>query len=128
MLGGARVLIVEDEAWVAIDLADAVEDANGEVVGPFATVRAALAALETEQVAAAILDVNLTDRDITPVAALLVERQVPVLIHTGRGVPETLRRIHPNLPVLKKPASKIEVIETLARLIPMARAPGQLPH
>ena len=92
----AQVLVAEDEPFIAFDLAVAIEDAGGVVVGPAATVAEALALLESNHVAAAILDVNLCDRDISPVAELLLARGVPVIFHTGLGVPEDLIPIAPD--------------------------------
>jgi hypothetical protein len=66
MLRNCRVLIAEDEALISLDLAQAVEAANGEPVGPFATVRDGMVYLAHNDVHAAILDVHLADRDIAP--------------------------------------------------------------
>jgi hypothetical protein len=62
--------------FIAFDIATTIEDAGGMVVGPVATVKEALALLEIHPVAAVILDVNLGDRDISPVAELLLARGV----------------------------------------------------
>jgi DNA-binding response OmpR family regulator len=121
MLGGACVFLAEDESLIALDLADAIEAAGGRVVGPFATVRAALASAQTVHVAAAILDANLADRDVTPLAVLLLARHVPVLIYTGRGIPKELQRLHPHLPVIAKPAVSAAIVFAVARLIGLER-------
>ena len=55
-LSRCKVLIVEDQLIVALDIQMAVEDANGEVVGPAATVREALELLSRAKVDAAILE------------------------------------------------------------------------
>jgi DNA-binding response OmpR family regulator len=52
------------------------------VVGPAATVRKALDLLDREVIHAAILDANLPDGDVTPVAEELIERGVPFIINT----------------------------------------------
>jgi CheY-like chemotaxis protein len=119
----AAVLVAEDEPFIAYDLATTIEDAGGVVVGPAATVKEALALLEIHPVAAAILDVNLGDRDICPVAELLIARGVPVIFHTGQGVPEELSAKFPNLIVHLKPLVPERLIRQLAALI----APGTLP-
>ncbi len=56
-LGSARVLVVEDEMLIALDLADVVETGGGKVVGPAASVKQALALVKEEVPDAAILDV-----------------------------------------------------------------------
>jgi CheY-like chemotaxis protein len=119
----AVVFVAEDEPFIAFDLATTIEDAGGVVVGPAATVKEALAILEIHPVAAAILDVNLADRDISPVAELLMARGVPVIFHTGLGVPDELSARFPNLIVHLKPLVPEQLIRQLAALI----APETLP-
>jgi hypothetical protein len=98
----------------ALNLATEVEAAGGEVVGPYASVASALAALQSVAVVGAILDASLTDRDVTPVAALLVERGVAIILHTARGMPEALARLHPGLRVIMKPVDAAVVLAALA--------------
>jgi DNA-binding NtrC family response regulator len=113
MFAEKPILIVEDEAFVALDLSMAVEEFHGQVIGPVATVTEALALLKTETIAAAILDANLADRDVTPVALRLAERGVPFVIHTGSGIPAELAAIHPNLTMIVKPVPSAIVIVCL---------------
>ena len=47
-LNGAKILVLEDEPYVALDLAQAIEQAHGVVVGPLASVAAALESLRRE--------------------------------------------------------------------------------
>jgi DNA-binding response OmpR family regulator len=115
--GRATVFIAEDEAFIAFDLAATIEDAGGVVVGPAATVKEALALLEIHHVDAAILDVNLSDRDISPVAELLIACGVPIIFHTGLGIPEELSAKFPNLIVHLKPLVPEQLIRQLAALI-----------
>jgi DNA-binding NarL/FixJ family response regulator len=98
-----RVLIVEDEPFIAFDLADAIEDAGGIVLGPAATVREALALIATERVEAAILDVNLPDGDVGPVISALADQGILLLVHTGAGLTPELRAEYPTLRVFTKP-------------------------
>lgn len=118
----AAVFIAEDEPFIAFDLATTIEDAGGVVVGPAATVTEALALLEIHSVDAAILDVNLCDRDISPVAEVLMARGVPVIFHTGLGVPDELRARFPNLIVHLKPLDPKKLVRQLATLIAPAGA------
>jgi len=114
MFGDKPILIVEDDAYWALDLSMAVEEWDGRVVGPVGTVAEALAILEDEQIAAAVLDANLADRDVTPVVILLAEKRVPFVIQTGTALPADLAEVYPNLPVLMKPSQPTIV---LARLL-----------
>ncbi|MES2290348.1 MAG: response regulator [Pseudomonadota bacterium] len=108
-----HILIVEDDAFIALGLATAVEDIGGVVLGPVATVAEALAVLEKSEVHKAILDAQLADRDVTPVAVKLLEQVIPFVVHTGTGLPAELARVHPELPLVMKPASPETVVKVL---------------
>lgn len=84
------ILIVEDEAVVAMEVEDAVRDLGWSVVGPFARVQDAIACLEERTVDGAILDVQLADGDVSPVAARLTEADVPFVVHSGSDLPGAL--------------------------------------
>ncbi len=112
------ILIVDDEPFIALDLALAVEDAGGLVIGPAGSVREALALLATSSVAAAILDVNLSDGEVTPVVELLIARGVPMIFQTGVGLPAALKARYPDLLVYAKPVVSERLVAELLRLIP----------
>ena len=86
------------------------------MVGPVGSVSAALALLEKHVVAAAILDVQLSDRDITPVAEVLCERGIPMVFQSGVGLPVGLRERLPEAVVYKKPVSTEQLMGTLVKL------------
>lgn len=101
-LEGLRVLVVEDEAMVAMMIEDILIDLGCVVVGPVAGVSAALRLLEAEPVDAAVLDVNLSGEKVFPVADRLAARGVPFLFSTGYGA-SGLEARHLDRPVLQKP-------------------------
>ncbi len=117
MLTGLNILIAEDQALLALDLAEAVEAAGGHVLGPAATVTDGLAIAEQDGIGGAILDANLLDRDVTPLALRLIERGIPFVLHTGTGLPSALAQACPQLTVVMKPVSTSIVIEALEREI-----------
>ena len=117
LLHGSAILVVEDEPFIALDLAATVMDAGGEVVGPAGSVGEALALLDARAVDAAVLDVNLSDRDISPVAERLIESGVPLIFHTSTGLPVALSARFPNLIVHLKPLIAAVLVPQLARLI-----------
>jgi DNA-binding NtrC family response regulator len=84
-LKGKRILVVEDEALIAVMVEDMLVEMGGEVVGPAATVDDALEMARDEMLDAAVLDVNVRGRRIDPVAEALMARGVPVLFATGYG-------------------------------------------
>ncbi|WP_310496835.1 response regulator [Sandarakinorhabdus sp.] len=117
MLNNASILVVEDEPIIGMALAFAIEDAGGQVVGPVASIKSALALLETQGVAAAIMDVNLTDGVISPVVDYLMQRGVPLILQTGVGIPADLAARYPDLVVRIKPVVADVLVAELAALI-----------
>jgi DNA-binding NtrC family response regulator len=101
-LEARRILIVEDEYLIAIEVADVIRDLGAEIVGPFARLEPALRAAHHEELHGAVLDVRLGGETIEQVAAALVSRGVPVLLTTGyesAQLPSGLQ----HLPCLRKP-------------------------
>lgn len=117
MLNHAAILIAEDETYIAMALQWAVEDAGGTVIGPAATVGETLALLDNNIVEAAILDVNLADGDITPVAERMIAMGVQIIFQTGTGLPPELAARFPGLIVLTKPCSPESLVEQLGEML-----------
>jgi DNA-binding response OmpR family regulator len=103
LLAGIRVLVVEDDDLVGIDLTDVIERADGAVVGPVKSIKEAGQVAKGNTFDVAVLDVNLSDGEITPVLEALCARNVPILVYTGSGLPEKVARRHPEVTVLDKP-------------------------
>ena len=82
-LSGHRVLVVEDDYYLATDTARALQGAGAEVIGPCPTEEAAREALEDGRPAAALVDINLGSGPSFTLAALLRERGVPFVFITG---------------------------------------------
>jgi CheY-like chemotaxis protein len=122
LLNQISVLIVEDEPFIAVDLAEAVDEARGKVIGPAGSVREALVLIEQNLVQAAILDVNLSDGDVTPVTELLIEVGVPVIFYSGLALPAALRERFPSVPAFKKPTPLVRLFNELLVLMPKVDA------
>ncbi len=84
-LKGKRILVVEDEALIAVMVEDMLTEMGSVVIGPAGTIEAALAFARSEEIDAAVLDVNVRGERIDPVADALMSRGVPVLFATGYG-------------------------------------------
>jgi DNA-binding NarL/FixJ family response regulator len=111
----ARVLVVEDEALVALELAAGLALAGYEVVGPFGRVAPALDRLADGLPDAALLDVNIAGEPVEPVADLLADRGVPFAFVTAYGEPPWPR--HAGRPRLPKPAAGRQVLALLEGLL-----------
>jgi two-component sensor histidine kinase/DNA-binding response OmpR family regulator len=97
-----RVMVVEDEALVALVLADQLAELGLSVVGPCSSVAEAKAIADKGEFEAAILDVNLGGELVYPVADLLSSRGIPFVFVTGYGR-ESIDRRFADAPVLEKP-------------------------
>jgi CheY-like chemotaxis protein len=84
-LSGWRILVVEDEYLIAMDLADRLADLGAEVIGPAGSLAEALAivAAEGSRIDGAVLDVNLRNERVYPVADALVAHGVRFVFASG---------------------------------------------
>jgi CheY-like chemotaxis protein len=111
-----RVLIVEDEYFIADDMAQALTKLGAQVVGPVPSTEKALALLTEEPVDAAILDINLKGQMVYPVADALREQGVPFVFATGydaEGVPEAYK----DVPRWEKPFKPEELAKALPTIV-----------
>ncbi len=112
-----RILLVDDEALVALDAEDALIAAGYRVVGPADRLGTALDLLQNEDVDAAVLDVNLAGVLVWPLADALYARKIPFLLLTGFGkgldVPLSCRKA----PLIAKPLRPEEMLAALATLL-----------
>ena len=83
-IAGRRILVVEDDYFVAQEMVRAFAEQGAEIVGPVATVDDAIDIVEDGQrLDAAVLDLNLQGEMVFPVADALRERGVPFVLATG---------------------------------------------
>ena len=116
VLRGKKVLIVEDEALIAMLFEDILEDTACQIVGPAMNVRQAMELAGTAEIDAAVLDVNLNGESSFPVAALLRSRGVPLIFSSGYGS-QGLPPEWQDRPTLPKPFTSDEVVGALERLV-----------
>jgi CheY-like chemotaxis protein len=113
-----RVLVVEDEALIAFALEDRLRKAGAQIVGPFASVQAALAAIDDgESIDAAVLDIKLSEGNVFQVAERLKEMGVPFGFSTGLSEEEIPARFQA-APVWVKPSHDGDIVAWLAGLAP----------
>jgi CheY-like chemotaxis protein len=101
-LSGRRILVVEDEMFVAMLVEDLLADLGCQVVGPAASVEEALRLLNGAALDGALLDVNLGEEKVYPVAEALRRTQVPYVFVTGYGT-SGLEQPYRNDPTIQKP-------------------------
>ena len=115
-LAGRRVLVVEDDYFIADDTSRELRAAGAVVLGPVPLVEAALEMVERERPDLTVLDVNLGGEMSFSVADALLARGLPFLFATGydeRKLPER----HAFARRLEKPISPCVLLREAARLL-----------
>jgi DNA-binding NtrC family response regulator len=115
-LSGARILIVEDEYFLAEDLAAALKLAGAEVIGPVGSLLQAEAPLAAGGLDGAVLDMNLRGEPALALAERLQAADVPFIIVSGYGL-EALPSSLADVPRLEKPVGSGHAVQALAQLI-----------
>jgi len=114
-----RLLVVEDELLVALDIETILSDAGLIVIGPASSAEEALELIAASPPDAALIDANLSGRPIDAVAQALSERGIPFAYVTGYDR-ESLPRHHP-APIVPKPFDADQLLAAARRLLAPAR-------
>jgi DNA-binding response OmpR family regulator len=122
-LEGRKILIVEDEATIALSLASAVAQAGGVAVGPAATVATSFALMADQKLDGALLDIRLRGETSFPLADVLAVLGIPFVFVSGLSS-ALMPYPHRDRPLFDKPYEVRDVIATLARLLRPAASPG----
>ena len=109
-----RVLVVEDDALLGLDIAQQLADAGLEVMGPAISVAKAFRLMEQTGCDVAVLDVNLGNETAEPVALELRARGTPFIVLSGYSSDQ-----HPpgfqGAPILSKPARPEDLVALLRK-------------
>lgn len=112
-----RILVAEDEMIVAFDLCETVEEAGFQVEGPHAGISSAMLAFQKEKPACAILDIQLDDGIVYPLAQKLADENVPIIFHSGRHSRAEVEARFPQATTLAKPCPPAAMIEAVNEMI-----------
>lgn len=114
-LNGCRVLVIEDDYYLASDTARALRKAGAEVLGPVGDEEQALALITEQHVTCALVDINLGDGLLFGVADALKMRGVSFTFVTGYDdvmIPERFG----DVPRMRKPTDFRDVVRAAARM------------
>lgn len=109
-----RVLVVEDDALLGLDIAEQLEDAGFEVIGPAISVAKAFRMMEEAGCDAAVLDVNLGKETAEAIAIELRARGTPFIVLSGYSSDQHPPGFH-GAPSLAKPARPEDLIAMLGK-------------
>lgn len=112
-----RILLVEDEVLIALQVESSLEEGGFVVIGPCHSVAQALAQLDVPNCCdAAVIDANLRNESAVPVARALSALGIPFVVTTGYD----LDQLHAELaacPVLSKPFSSDDLFRYLRQVL-----------
>src|SRR5215468_3233775 len=112
---GRRILIVEDNGLIALEIESVVRDSGAEVAGPVGSVRDALSLVRNGKLDCAVLDVNLGGEDVFPVAEALSRAGIPFLFLTGHTDSKVPSHYHA-CDILQKPFLPSKLLKALSSM------------
>jgi DNA-binding NtrC family response regulator len=116
-LKGARVLVVEDDLLISIDLTAGLTEAGAQVVGPCRTAKDAVAFAYDWNISVALLDIRLASETVVPVATQLASRGIPFVFYTGYLDTGDIQEKFPHCKIIYKPASPGILVDAIAEVL-----------
>lgn len=116
LFSNAHILVVEDEYFLASDLAEAISGTGATVIGPSGRLADARELARDEKLNIAVLDVNLRGEMVFDLLDELLDRQVPILLATGysrSALPDRYRSCH----FVEKPYKIPDLLSEIARYL-----------
>lgn len=120
-LVGVRILVLEDDTLILMEMETVLADAGAEIVGLCRSVKEAMAYVESAKLDVAILDFGLTGETVAPVARRCVERGLPFVFYTGQ-VETDPRLMEWDVQIIAKPAAPRTIIAGIIRALAAAPA------
>lgn len=119
-----RVLVVEDEHSIALQIAALLRSEGWTMMGPFGNLAQAIEKARAVDFDCAVLDVNLNGEPVDAVAAVLIEHGIPFVCIIDPRRDELPACCHDKLPVVAKPLQEADLLLALRCVLPL-RQPWQ---
>jgi DNA-binding NtrC family response regulator len=116
-LHGARVLVVEDEIMIALDIDATLVEAGAAIVTLCTTMAEAMAGAASGDFSVATLDIRLGGVTSAAVAELLDRRGIPFIFYSGQSLPEEMTERWPDNVLISKPADPDRLVDIIAALL-----------
>src|SRR5262249_12259405 len=122
-LSGHRILVIEDEFFIAEALRRSLLDHGAEVIGPLPTLERAMEQVRRDGFEIAILDVNLSGTLAFPIADELKRQNIPFAFITGYSATQIPERFS-SAAVWEKPFDEEQLVHETLRLCEFSRQQG----
>ena len=116
-MGRRKILVVEDDALIAMELSERLSDLGYEVLGPAHSIAEAEALIAANKPDGALLDANLAGVSSVPLGVTLHAMGVPVAFCTGYDRIKDLPAALAHAPLLTKPVADGELIQAIKDLV-----------
>jgi PAS domain S-box-containing protein len=116
VLLGKRVIVIDDEPLIAMDVEAMLTSAGCEIVGGASTLMQAKALVADVRCDAALVDVNLSGHSVEELAVTLTRRNIPFAFVTGHGR-DALPRGFQDAPLVRKPFSRDGIVGAVEKLV-----------
>jgi DNA-binding response OmpR family regulator len=116
-LNGVRVLVVEDDSLLAMDLEMTLVEAGAVVVDLCQTLDEAMQRADAADFAVAVLDFGLGSETVSPVARRLVNLGVPFVLYTGKSRHEPSLAEWSDCSIVEKPASSRALVSAVRTVL-----------
>lgn len=111
---GKQILVLEDDALLAMDMEDFLTDLGVSVVGPVSHIDAALEKINAADLDGAVIDLNLRGELSFPVIEKLKAESIPFVVCSGYAEIPGVRAQLGELTVVSKPCDFDNLVEVLA--------------
>ena len=110
-----KILIVEDEFWVGLNIQTTLSGAGFDVTGPAVNVLEAKQLLDDHHFDVAVLDINLGDETSNEIAYQLSRLKVPFIFLSGYER-DNLSPEFIDIPLIEKPFDEEELINVIREI------------
>ncbi|WP_254737649.1 hypothetical protein [Alsobacter ponti] len=111
-----RILVVEDELLIALAMEDMLQTFGCEIIGPASDIGEAEKIILKERLDGALLDVNVRGRLVYPVAEMLIERSIPLILCSGYATTNVIPAPYCALPQIAKPYDQDTLYRMMTRV------------
>lgn len=113
----SKILIVEDDLLIAMELAERLADLGHEVLGPAHSIADAEALIARERPRCALLDANVAGQSSVALGVMLTEMGVPLAFCTGYDEIKNLPPALAQAPLMTKPISDADLRAGVSKLL-----------